>query len=59
MLPWTGLITVLTLLLYLFITINVGRARAKYKVLPKTGGLKPCHFDRLSALPRRTAFAVL
>ncbi len=34
MLPWTGLITALTLLLYLVITINVGRARAKYKVLP-------------------------
>ncbi|MBE9053028.1 MAPEG family protein [Nostocales cyanobacterium LEGE 11386] len=34
MLPWTSLITALTLLLYLVITINVGRARAKYKVLP-------------------------
>lgn len=32
--PWTSLITALTLLLYLVITINVGRARAKYKVLP-------------------------
>ncbi|MBH8552649.1 MAPEG family protein [Nostocaceae cyanobacterium CENA357] len=34
MLPWTSLITALTLLLYLVITINVGRARAKYKVSP-------------------------
>ncbi len=34
MLPWTSLITALTLLLYLVITINVGRARAKYKVPP-------------------------
>ncbi|MBD0303689.1 MAG: MAPEG family protein [Tolypothrix sp. T3-bin4] len=32
--PWTSLITALTLLLYLVITINVGRARAKYKVPP-------------------------
>jgi glutathione S-transferase len=34
MLPWTSLITALTLLLYLVITINVGRARAKYKIPP-------------------------
>ncbi|MFS0516504.1 MAPEG family protein [Nostoc sp. UIC 10607] len=32
--PWISLITALTLLLYLVITINVGRARAKYKVAP-------------------------
>ncbi len=31
---WTSLITALTLLLYLVITVNVGRARAKYKVPP-------------------------
>jgi glutathione S-transferase len=30
--PWTSLVTALTLLVYLVITINVGRARAKYKV---------------------------
>jgi glutathione S-transferase len=38
--PWTSLLTALTLLLYLVITINVGRARAKYKVPPPrmTGG---------------------
>jgi glutathione S-transferase len=30
--PLTGLITVLALLLYFVLTINVGRARAKYKV---------------------------
>ncbi|WP_096595239.1 MAPEG family protein [Calothrix sp. NIES-2098] len=34
MLPWTSLITALTLLLYFVVTINVGRARAKYKVPP-------------------------
>ncbi|BAY22185.1 MAPEG family protein [Calothrix sp. NIES-2100] len=32
--PWTSLITALTLVLYLVITINVGRARGKYKVPP-------------------------
>lgn len=32
--PWTSLITALTLMLYLIVTINVGRARAKYKVPP-------------------------
>ncbi|MBD2435981.1 MAPEG family protein [Nostoc sp. FACHB-110] len=32
--PWTSLITILALVLYLVITINVGRARGKYKVSP-------------------------
>ena len=32
--PWPSLITTLTLLLYLVLAINVGRARAKYKVPP-------------------------
>ena len=32
--PLPSLITALTLLVYLVITINVGRARAKYKVPP-------------------------
>lgn len=32
--PWPSLITALTLLVYLVITINVGRARVKYKVPP-------------------------
>ena len=32
--PWTSLITALSLLLYSVITINVGRARGKYKVPP-------------------------
>jgi glutathione S-transferase len=37
--PLTGLITVLALLLYFVLTINVGRARAKYKVpVPQMAG---------------------
>ncbi|MGF1604513.1 MAG: MAPEG family protein [Thermosynechococcaceae cyanobacterium] len=37
--PLTGLITALALLLYFVLTINVGRARAKYGVpAPKTTG---------------------
>ncbi len=37
--PLTGLITALALLLYFILTINVGRARAKFKVpAPQTTG---------------------
>ena len=53
MLPWTGLITVLTLLLYLFITINVGRARAKYKVLPPKMTGNP-DFERVVRVQQNT-----
>lgn len=39
MTPLTGLITVLALLLYFVLTINVGRARAKYNVpVPQMSG---------------------
>ena len=39
MTPLTALITVLALLMYFVVTINVGRARAKYGVpVPKTTG---------------------
>lgn len=34
MLPWTSLVTVAALFLYITVTINVGRARVKYKVMP-------------------------
>ncbi|MDB9338105.1 MAPEG family protein, partial [Nodularia spumigena CS-589/07] len=53
MLPWTGLITALTLLLYLFITINVGRARAKYKVLPPQMTGNP-DFERVVRVQQNT-----
>ena len=32
--PLTGLITALSLLVYVVVTVNVGRARARYKVSP-------------------------
>lgn len=32
--PWPSLVTAVALLVYLILTINVGRARAKYKVAP-------------------------
>ena len=31
---WPSLVTVITLLMYFVVTINVGRARAKYKIMP-------------------------
>ncbi|MBE9005118.1 MAPEG family protein [Fortiea sp. LEGE XX443] len=51
--PWTSLITALTLLLYLVITINVGRARAKYKVSPPqmTGN---ANFERVLRVQQNT-----
>jgi glutathione S-transferase len=37
--PWPGLVTVLALVLYFVLTINVGRARAKYGVpVPQMSG---------------------
>ncbi|MEA5550590.1 MAPEG family protein [Anabaena cylindrica UHCC 0172] len=32
--PWTSLVTVLALIVYFVVTINVGRARFKYKISP-------------------------
>ncbi|MGK7923214.1 MAG: MAPEG family protein [Trichodesmium sp.] len=31
---WPSLVTLVTLLMYFVVTINVGRARAKYKIMP-------------------------
>jgi glutathione S-transferase len=37
--PWPGLVTVLALALYFVLTINVGRARAKYSIpVPQMSG---------------------
>ncbi|OKH25193.1 hypothetical protein NIES593_05365 [Hydrococcus rivularis NIES-593] len=44
--PFPRLITVLTLLVYLILTINVGRARAKYKVMPPATTGDP-NFERV------------
>ncbi|MBD2166629.1 MAPEG family protein [Calothrix membranacea FACHB-236] len=51
--PWTSLITTLSLLLYFVITINVGRARAKYKILPPqmTGD---ANFERVLRVQQNT-----
>lgn len=56
--PWTSLITALTLLLYLVITINVGRARAKYKVAPPqmTGD---ANFERVLRVQQNTLEQVI
>lgn len=51
--PWTSLITALTLLLYVVLTINVGRARAKYKVpVPQTTG--DPNFERVLRVQQNT-----
>jgi glutathione S-transferase len=51
--PWTSLITALTLLLYSAVTVNVGRARAKYKVPPPqmTGD---ANFERVLRVQQNT-----
>ncbi|WP_414565312.1 MULTISPECIES: MAPEG family protein [unclassified Anabaena] len=51
--PWISLITALTLLLYLIITINVGRARAKYKVKPPQMSGNP-DFERVVRVQQNT-----
>ncbi|GBE93120.1 MAPEG family protein [Nostoc cycadae] len=51
--PWTSLITALTLLLYSVITINVGRARAKYKVMPPQMTGDP-NFERVLRVQQNT-----
>ena len=51
--PWTSLITVLALLVYLVIVINVGRARAKYKVLPPQMTGDP-NFERVLRVQQNT-----
>ncbi len=53
MLPWTSLVTALTMLVYLVITINVGRARAKYNVLPPQMTGDP-NFERVLRVQQNT-----
>jgi glutathione S-transferase len=51
--PWTSLVTTSTLLVYLVLTINVGRARAKYKVpVPQMSG-EP-NFERVLRVQQNT-----
>lgn len=51
--PFPSLITVLTLLVYLILTINVGRARAKYKVMPPATTGDP-NFERVLRVQQNT-----
>lgn len=50
---WPSLITALTLLLYLVITINVGRARTKYKVTPPQM-IGDANFERVLRVQQNT-----
>jgi uncharacterized membrane protein YecN with MAPEG domain len=48
-----SLVTVLTLILYLILTVNVGRARAKYKILPPETSGDP-NFERVLRVQQNT-----
>jgi uncharacterized membrane protein YecN with MAPEG domain len=51
--PWPSLVTVSALVLYLVVTINVGRARAKYKVVPPQMTGNP-DFERVVRVQQNT-----
>ncbi len=52
--PWPSLITVLALILYLALTINVARARAKYKIAaPQMSG--DFQFERMLRVQQNTS----
>lgn len=53
MLPFPSLVTALTLLMYLVLTINVGRARFKYKVSPPATTGDP-NFERVLRVQQNT-----
>lgn len=53
MLPWPSLVTVAALILYLVMTINVGRARAKYQVAPPQMSGDP-NFERVIRVQQNT-----
>lgn len=53
MFTFPSLVTALTLLLYLILTINVGRARAKYKVSPPATTGDP-NFERVLRVQQNT-----
>ncbi|MDC0833891.1 hypothetical protein AY599_03480 [Leptolyngbya valderiana BDU 20041] len=54
MYPWTALVTVFALLVYFVITINVGRARAKHKVMPPSISGNP-EFERAFRVQQNTS----
>lgn len=51
--PWTSLVTVLALILYFVLTINVGRARFKYKIIPPDTTGNP-DFERVLRVQQNT-----
>ena len=53
MFPLTGLITALSLMLYFGITLNVGRARVRYKVQPPQMSGDP-NFERVVRVQQNT-----
>lgn len=50
---WPSLVTVSALLMYFVVTINVGRARAKYKIMPPQMSGDP-NFDRVLRVQQNT-----
>jgi len=51
--PWPSLVTVSALLLYQILAINVGRARAKYKIIPPATTGDP-NFERVLRVQQNT-----
>jgi len=51
--PWPSLVTVLSLIVYFVLIINVGRARAKYKVMPPQMSGDP-DFERVIRVQQNT-----
>jgi uncharacterized membrane protein YecN with MAPEG domain len=51
--PWPSLVTALALVVYLIVTINVGRARIKYKVMPPQMTGDP-NFERVLRVQQNT-----
>ncbi|AFY80456.1 MAPEG family protein [Oscillatoria acuminata] len=51
--PWPSLVTVAALIVYFVVTINVGRARAKYKIMPPAMSGNP-DFERVVRVHQNT-----
>lgn len=50
---WPSLVTAIALLVYLVLTVNVGRARAKYKIMPPQMSGNP-NFERVVRVQQNT-----
>ncbi len=50
---WPSLVTAIALVVYLVLTINVGRARAKYKIMPPQMSGNP-NFERVVRVQQNT-----